>query len=441
MKRILLITRDFPPYGSKGGVMRILKFAKYLPEYGWQSSILTEERDEIEDSSLLDQLSSDVRITYVDPETPRKKKNRYKKLLVNRHHLTWQELLKYFLYRSIGYNIYAFYHNYFRAPDTNLPWALYAEQTAVELHKKYCFDAFLTSGPPFSTFKIGLRLKEKLQIPWILDFRDGWAGNPLYRQSKKLLIRWQNRKIERDCMINSDMAMYVSRSLYEIYKKRYPECQSKMTITTNGYDPEDFKKITKHETKKDKLHFMFSGTISGKRSPTHFFNALQKTLVIKPEMKDHLQVTFLGKFNYTRLSDPLSHILHIEGMMPHRKALKRMAEADVFLLIINSDLGGKTIMSSKIFEYLAFEKPILIISKPCAATELVQRLNVGYLADYSNEDQIKDRIIEIYDNWRENKLKIQILPDELEKFDRKKLTYTLSRQLDRLIQRQIISEK
>jgi len=40
MKKVLIITYYWPPAGGPG-VQRVLKFAKYLPEFGWQPVILT----------------------------------------------------------------------------------------------------------------------------------------------------------------------------------------------------------------------------------------------------------------------------------------------------------------------------------------------------------------------------------------------------------------
>ena len=38
--KLLIITHKFPPIGGVAG-MRMLKFAKYLPEYGWHPIVLT----------------------------------------------------------------------------------------------------------------------------------------------------------------------------------------------------------------------------------------------------------------------------------------------------------------------------------------------------------------------------------------------------------------
>ena len=39
-RRVLLVAYQFPPVGG-AGVQRVTKFTKYLPEYGWDVSVLT----------------------------------------------------------------------------------------------------------------------------------------------------------------------------------------------------------------------------------------------------------------------------------------------------------------------------------------------------------------------------------------------------------------
>lgn len=40
MKRVLIVAYYFPPSGGPG-VQRVLKFVKYLPEFGWEPAVLT----------------------------------------------------------------------------------------------------------------------------------------------------------------------------------------------------------------------------------------------------------------------------------------------------------------------------------------------------------------------------------------------------------------
>ena len=63
MKRVLIIAYHFPPARS-AGIYRPLKFAKYLPDLGWEPVILTVKNysSEIQDKSLLAELSDNTKI-------------------------------------------------------------------------------------------------------------------------------------------------------------------------------------------------------------------------------------------------------------------------------------------------------------------------------------------------------------------------------------------
>jgi glycosyltransferase involved in cell wall biosynthesis len=432
-KKILIVNCHFPPYAAQGSVMRILKFARYLPEYGWKPFVLSEKKQAVEDNSLLKELPSEVVSIPLDAVTPQKRKSRYKKALSETGSLSLIKRILYFLYRSVIYNLIDIYQHFFQAPDRTRYWARKAFREIISIHQEHEFDAIMTSGPPFSTFWFGLRFRKRFQIPWILDFRDGWAGNPLF-QNQKLCIRLQNRWLEKKAVRHCNRVLLVTQPMLEIYRDRYPKWNEKMTLLTNGFDPADFQGIKPVKRKKEHLHFLFSGTISGRRSPIPFFNALQIMFVKNPALKDSVRVTFVGRFNYKleNIPTPLVEILFLEGQLPHRAALEKMAGADVFVLIINTSQGGRTIMSGKIFEYLAFLKPILVISKPCAATDLVRELGAGYLADDVDENEIHKQIQRIVQDWKKDQLQVGFPPEALKRFHRRRLTKTLGGILDEM---------
>ena len=64
MKKVLIITTHFPPDRHVGG-HRPSKFSKYLPQFGWQSVVLTIPVNEIVDGidiTLANDLSKDLKI-------------------------------------------------------------------------------------------------------------------------------------------------------------------------------------------------------------------------------------------------------------------------------------------------------------------------------------------------------------------------------------------
>jgi hypothetical protein len=89
-------------------------------------------------------------------------------------------------------------------------------------------------------------------------------------------------------------------------------------------------------------------------------------------------------------------------------------------------------MSGKIYEYLAFQKPIFLISKTCAATDLIHRLRAGYITPDTDERRIAETLYRIYKDWKAGRLTVRIPEDALSKFNRKRLTGALSEHLDGL---------
>ena len=61
MKNVLIISYYWPPSGG-GGVQRVLKFCKYLPDYGWNPIVLTVKDGEFPafDNSLLEDVNDIV---------------------------------------------------------------------------------------------------------------------------------------------------------------------------------------------------------------------------------------------------------------------------------------------------------------------------------------------------------------------------------------------
>src|SRR5262245_20547383 len=60
-KRVLYVAYEFPPVGG-AGVQRTTKFVKYLPEFGWDVSVLTVANPSVPllDHSLADEIPADT---------------------------------------------------------------------------------------------------------------------------------------------------------------------------------------------------------------------------------------------------------------------------------------------------------------------------------------------------------------------------------------------
>jgi glycosyltransferase involved in cell wall biosynthesis len=131
----------------------------------------------------------------------------------------------------------------------------------------------------------------------------------------------------------------------------------------------------------------------------------------------------------------LEENVKLKGYVTHKKSLEIIAGSNVVLLLITV-LGskGKEILTGKIFEYLASKKPIIAIApKDNLASKLIKSLGAGIIIPPRNIDLVKKAILLFYKKWKNEKLVgLTINSNELQKFNRIKLTQRLSEIFDKV---------
>ena len=80
------------------------------------------------------------------------------------------------------------------------------------LEKNKDVKTIITTGEPFVLFKHGYRLKQKFELKWIADYRDGWYLNHVSLLQKgmiiKLMRKWEYLIEKRICR-QADMIVTV----------------------------------------------------------------------------------------------------------------------------------------------------------------------------------------------------------------------------------------
>ena len=151
-----------------------------------------------------------------------------------------------------------------------------------------------------------------------------------------------------------------------------------MTIA-NGADFDDFAGLEYHRA--DRFRITHTGSFFGKRDPRPFLTALAESGL------DDVVARFVGDFRPADrewaealgLGDRLE--LHPVRAAPRsRSTLQRDSEA-LLLLIPEAGGRGQGVLSGKVFEYLAAERPMLAAVPPDgAAAELIRETGAGVVA-------------------------------------------------------------
>jgi glycosyltransferase involved in cell wall biosynthesis len=179
----------------------------------------------------------------------------------------------------------------------------------------------------------------------------------------------------------------------------------------NGSDFDDFAGLEYRRA--DRFRITHTGSFFGKRTPRPFLTGLAQSGL------DDVVARFLGDF---RTPDRewaetlgLGERLELHAYAPRRVSLELQRDSDVLLLLIPEAGGrGKGVLSGKVFEYLAAERPILAVVPPDgAAAALIRETGSGIVVAPEDVDGIAEALRELHDRWRNGGLEQASLPDEV----------------------------
>ncbi|MFA7711597.1 MAG: group 1 glycosyl transferase, partial [Candidatus Neomarinimicrobiota bacterium] len=220
MKKVLLITYYWPPAGGPG-VQRVLKFAKYLPEFGWEPVILTVENGNYPaiDESLCNETPGGIQVYRTHTFEPFKT---FKKITGKN---TDQPIPTYILNQDAKDNWSARFGKWVRVniflPDARVGWIPFARKIGKEIVRAEDISVVFSSSPPHSLQFIGRYISRRTGCRWIADLRDPWTEAFWQRDIKALRpARFINRLLEKTILNAADELITVSDSLANILRNK-----------------------------------------------------------------------------------------------------------------------------------------------------------------------------------------------------------------------------
>jgi glycosyltransferase involved in cell wall biosynthesis len=421
MNKVLIVTYYWPP-GSGAGVQRWLKFAKYLPAEGWEPVILTVEPEyaayPATDNSLLNEVSPDLKVYRTRATDWFRIYKKDKTKIPSAGFATNDN-------NSLTGRIIRFIRGNFFIPDPRRGWNKYAVQEASRLIESGEIKHIITTSPPHSTQLIGLELRKKYPfIKWIADLRDPWTDIYYYDSfyhtpfARKVDVNYEKKVLE-----TADRIITIGKSLKTSFCSRVTGIEEKIGVITNGYDEDDFNAPV--SVNPDVFTISYIGTLSDAYPVSGFMDAVENLTQKGYDVK----LRFVGSVSSTQRS----LISSKSGKLPaefipyvnHRDAIKYMMESSVLLLIIPDHHSNRSIITGKLFEYLASGKPILCIGPEDGdAADILNTSGNGKCAGYNAIDGIS-HILDHFYNDRNHSVKKS--PGE---FSRESLTGKLGLQLN-----------
>ncbi|MBB4806029.1 glycosyltransferase involved in cell wall biosynthesis [Chryseobacterium defluvii] len=451
-KKILIITYYWPPAGGPG-VQRWLKFAKYLPEFGWKPVVYTPENPNypLLDESLLKDVPENIEIVKTkiwEPYQLAEKLNKSNKKFkagqfdVGKNQ-SWKSKLSIWVRGN------------FFIPDARVFWVKPSVQFLERYLKENKIEVVVTSGPPHSLHLIGLSLKKKLpNLKWIADFRDPWTEISYYKHLK--LTKSSDRKhrqLEGNVFKSADITLATSYTDAENFRKK----GANAICITNGFDESDSGKIAESQnckieelqnretgdqkkasqalkpsnpqTLKPNFTLSYIGVLEQLRNPENLWKALDELVKDYPDFAESFILKFAGRVD-DKILDSIedsglkSHILNL-GYLSHDRAIEEMQHSDLLLITNFPHKSSKGIIPGKIFEYLATGKQIISFGPEEAdVSKILEETRAGKHFGYNDLETVKSFILEKFTLWKNGDLLENT--QNIEQFSRKNLTKKLA---------------
>ncbi|MDG6348295.1 glycosyltransferase [Luteimonas sp. 8-5] len=221
-------------------------------------------------------------------------------------------------------------------------------------------DAVVSTFGPRSSHIIAAQMKRhRPGLLWVADYRDLWSNNHLAGYSSRAFDR--ERALEaRTVGSGADVITTVSRELADQQREYLGK---PVWVIPNGFDGEIAPPAGRLQERRT-LRIVYTGMIyPGARDPTPLLKALRELLDEGRIDGNSLGVDFYGPAEpwLERLvaSFDLGPLVRIRGRVSRAESLASQANADLLLLLESGSPEAAGVLTGKLFEYLAVNRPIL----------------------------------------------------------------------------------
>ena len=418
MRHALFVAFHFPPEAGSSGVLRTLKYVRYLDEYGWRVTVIAPRVDAyaVMDAELQTQVPASCRVV------------RTGYLNTKRH-----------------FALFGRYPSLLALPDVWTgwyPWAVAATRRMLEADP---VDLVYSTSPHATAHLIARSIARRSGRPWVADFRDPWFEEPPEPSAPNgRLFRSLDRRLERSVITSCSTVVASTTGLRESLRKRYPHVSStKFRAIFNGYDEADFQHMdTTNRGRGDRMHIVHAGSLNLEfRDPRPLLRALRRCADAGKIDLARVRLRLIGGGAFANSEEvraairslALDDVVQIVARVPYAQALQELANADL-LLLIQASSDTVSLVPAKLYEYLRTQRPVLALVHPGATWEVIEITGGGWVVAPEDVPRLDAALEVAFRRWSGNTLRdLTADLNALRRFDRKVLTGELAGLFDRLV--------
>ena len=415
-RHALFVAFHYPPEASSSGVLRTLKYTRYLGDHGWRITVLTLNRRayDVQDSGLESQIPAAVRVVrtpFVD---------------VKRH-----------------LSLRGVYPGSLAVPDRWIGWWPWAVREGRRIMRTDPVDLVYSTSPHATAHLVALALVRSARVPWVTDFRDPWYEEPPEPGTLRV-VHWAGRHLERRVIRRAARVVASTEQLRDALATRYrTEPREKFCAIANGYDEEDFESRPSLDgPPASELLILHAGSVNPTfRDPRPLFAAVREAARRGALDTSNMRFRFLGAGPFGESAE-MTRAVEAAGLagrvefrprVPYERALVEQASAGL-LLLLQASTDTADLVPAKLFEYLRARRPVLALVGPGATAEFLGKTGGGWVVDPRSPDALRDTLATAYKTWHTGTLDtVTADPRVLKGFSRAQLAAELAVQFDRLV--------
>jgi len=314
-------------------------------------------------------------------------------------------------------------------PDLFWGWIPLAVLDGLKIIRQKRIDLIYVSCSPFSAAFIGIILKIFTKKRLIIDFRDIYAlelqksgclySKPHFRKQIDLWL--ENLMLER-----ADLLVVTTEEMRDLYACRYSQHSHKLYTVHNGFEAGELPTIDPPPKKYSKFTIFYSGNYYFEGiKPYLFFESL--SLLKKKNKINNRLFQFLYYGGQAERFNAISKRLQIEDLVvanpyiSHETLLDIIQRCHLYLIRIM-----KPLISTKLFEAIALNTPLLAIIPPGEAEKLIKKYSPSsYVITKSSPEEAAEAILNAMDKYGQQQIEDNRVTDFLDRFSRENLTLKL----------------
>lgn len=258
-------------------------------------------------------------------------------------------------------------------------------------HKFKDQTVLFTSVSPGYLNLIGARIKKKFpNVFWVADYRDPIEDN---HNHKSISSSLSLKKCDEAAFANADLITAASEGLAtklcgSATRLGY-NIDRRCMVIYNGFEHSESETAETGDCA-EKISIVYTGTLYSNQNVELFWKVISDEC-----LKEKVRLIYAGS-SYSRverLSTSREGSIKSLRLVSHEQAICVQRGADL-LLLLKSDEPDQGIMTGKFYEYLASNKPILVIGdKDAEFNAIAERIGGIYILPYE-EEKIKEFLLD-----------------------------------------------